>query len=94
MAKSKKLTPQQQASEAAVVTHYPSGCFGIDYKGSLFFWWGFGEKNVRAELKRLKVDPHNVRWQEKYNDPELPFHDPRSYKTREFIPNNKPITDY
>lgn len=70
------------------VTRYPTGCFGIDYQGSMFFWWGFEEANVHAELERLRIPPRQVKWKEKYYDKRFDFNDPRSYKTRKFIPKN------
>lgn len=72
---------------SALVTRYPSGCFGIDYQGSMFFWWGFGEKNVHAELERLRIPAPLVEWQERYYDSRYDCNDPRSYKTRKFIPH-------
>jgi Leu/Phe-tRNA-protein transferase len=73
---------------SAVVTRYPTGCFGIDYQGSMFFWWGFGENNVHAELERLRIPAKRVKWEERYYDRRYDFNDPRSYKTRKFIPLN------
>lgn len=71
----------------AVVTRYPTGCFGIDYNGSMFFWWGFGEAKVHAELQRLRIPPQSVKWQENYYDRRYHFNDPRCYRTRKFFPN-------
>lgn len=73
---------------SAVVTRYPTGCFGIDYQGSMFFWWGFGEENVHAKLADLRIPPQNVTWEERYFDRRFDFNDPRSYRTRQFIPQN------
>ena len=71
---------------SALVTRYPTGVFGIDYQGSMFFWWGWGEKIVHAELERLRILAKRVKWQERYYDRRYDFNDPRSYKTRKFIP--------
>jgi hypothetical protein len=72
----------------AIVTRYPTGCFGIEYNGSMFHWWGFEEAGVHAELERLHIHPCTVKWQERYYDQRYPLSDPRSYALREFIPNN------
>jgi hypothetical protein len=72
---------------SAVVTRYPTGCFGIDYQGSMFFWWGFGEEKVHAMLAHLRIPPQNVTWQERYYDRRFDFQDPRCYRTRKFIPH-------
>lgn len=77
---------------SAVVTRYPTGCFGIDHQGSMFFWWGFGEKNVHAELDRLRIPAKRVKWEERYYDRRYDFNDPRSYKTRKFIPQNTDLS--
>jgi hypothetical protein len=73
---------------SAVVTRYPTGCFGIDYQGSMFHWWGFGEGKVHAMLAHLRIPPQNVTWQERYYDRRFEFNDPRCYRTRPFIPKN------
>ena len=75
----------------AIITRYPTGCFGIDYQGSMFFWWGFKEANVHAELERLRIPSRQVKWKEKYYDKRFDFNDPRYYKTRKFIPKNQLI---
>jgi hypothetical protein len=71
----------------AIVTRYPTGCFGIEYNGSMFHWWGFEESGVHAELERLHLHPCMVKWQERYYDRRYPLSDPRSYALREFMPN-------
>lgn len=76
-------------TRSAVVTRYPTGCFAIDYQGSPFFWWGFEEDAVHAELRRLRIPADRVEWQERYYDRNYDFSDPRSYRTRPFIPQNK-----
>jgi hypothetical protein len=73
---------------SAVVTRYPTGCFGIDYNGSMFHWWGFKETEVHAELERLRIPAKRVKWEERYYDRRYDFNDPLSYKTRPFIPHN------
>ena len=73
---------------SAVVTRYPTGCFATDYQGSPFFWWGFEEEAVHAELTRLRIPADRVEWQERYYDRRYDFSDPRSYRTRPFIPQN------
>ena len=76
------------AACSAVVTRYPTGCFGIDYQGCMFFWWGFVEADVHAELERLRIPQQRVKWEERYYDRKYEFNDPRSYKTRPFILKN------
>ena len=79
----------------ATVTRYPTGCFGIDYNGSMFFWWGFVEADVHAELERLRIPPRRVKWEERYYDRKYDFNDPRSYRTRPFTPKvNKSSHDF
>lgn len=75
-----------QTTAHAIVTRYPSGCFGIDYQGSMFFWYGFEEKDAYDELKRLRIPPENVRWEERYYDRRFNFGDPRAYRTRPYVP--------
>ena len=84
----KTLPALPRTTCSALVTCYPTGCFGIDYNGNMFFWWGFGEANVHAELERLRIPAKRVKWQERYYDRRYDFNDPRSYKTRKFIPQN------
>lgn len=54
----------------------------------MFFWWGFGEESVHAKLADLRIPPQNVTWEERYYDRRFDFNDPRSYRTRPFIPQN------
>ena len=87
----KTKTPAKKKSAtacSAVVTRYPTGCFGINYQGSMFFWWGFVEADVHVELERLRIPARRVKWEERYYDRRYDFNDPRSYKTRPFIPQN------
>lgn len=77
-----KVGSQRADACPALVTRYPTGCFGIDYQGSMFFWWGFGE------LERLRIPAKMVKWEKRYYDRRYDFNDPRSYKTRKFIPQN------
>ena len=70
----------------ATVTRYPTGCFGIDYQGCMFFWWSFSESKIQAELKQLRIPPNQVKWEERYHDTRFSPNDPRSYKTRKFTP--------
>ena len=84
----KSLPALPRTTCSALVTRSPTGCFGIDYQGSMFFWWGFGEPNVHAELERLRIPAKRVKWEERYYDRQYDFNDPRSYKTRKFIPQN------
>jgi hypothetical protein len=78
--------PSDATTCSALVTRYPTGCFGIDYNGSVFHWWGFVEADVHAELERLRIPAKRVKWEERYYDRRYDFNDPRSYKTRKFIP--------
>jgi hypothetical protein len=82
--KSKPTLPRTTCS--ALVTRYPTGCFGINYQGSMFYWWGFKEAEAHAELKRLRIPAKRVKWEERYYDKRYDFNDPRSYKTRKFVP--------
>ncbi len=89
MSETGKLMARRSATAcSAVVTRYPTGCFGIDYNGSMFHWWGFVEAEVHAELERLRIPPRRVKWQERYYDRRFDFNDPRSYRTRPFIAQN------
>ena len=72
----------------ATVTRYPTGCFGIAYQNSMFFWWSFSESKIQAELKQLCIPPNQVKWEERYYDARFGPNDPRSYKTRKFTPTN------
>jgi Leu/Phe-tRNA-protein transferase len=85
------MTTASRTRIRAVVTRYPTGCFGLDYQGRLFFWWGFGEHNIHAEIHRLRIPPANVKWQERYYDRKYHFNDPRSYRTRKYTPKNPNI---
>jgi hypothetical protein len=92
--KKKSETPVAAATTcSALVTRYPTGCFGIDYNGSMFHWFGFVEADVHAELKRLRIPPRRVKWEERYYDRRFDFNDPRSYRTRKFIPQNEKSPD-
>ena len=75
----------------ATVTRYPTGYFGIDYQGSMFFWLGFSEAEAHAELERLCIPSQNVEWDERYYDRRYEFGDPRCYSTRKFIPHNAQV---
>ena len=68
----------------ATVTRYPTGCFGIDYMGCMFFWWSFSESKIQAELEQLRIPANQVKWEERYFDTRFSPNDPRSYKTRKF----------
>lgn len=70
------------------VTRYPTGCFGIAYQSSMFFWWSFSESKIQAELEQLRIPPDQVKWEERYYDLRYNLNDPRSYKTRKFTPTN------
>jgi hypothetical protein len=87
-AKEQAEARRSAAACSAVVTRYPTGCFGIDYNGSMFHWWGFGEENVHAELERLRIPAKQVKWEERYYDRRYNFNDPRCYAKRKFIPQN------
>ena len=71
----------------ATVTRYPTGYFGIDYQGSMFFDSSFDESEIHEKLKQLRIPANQVKWEEKYYDRQFDFNDPRSYKTRKFTPN-------
>ena len=74
----------------ATVTRYPTGCFGIAYQNSMFFWWSFDESKIQAELEQLRIPPNQVKWEERYFDTRFSPNDPRSYKTRKFTPLQTP----
>jgi len=89
MSETGKIMARRSATTcSAVVTRYPTGCFGIDYQGSMFFWWGFSEAEAHAELERLRIPAQNVEWDERYYDRRYDFNDPRCYSKRKFIPQN------
>ena len=71
----------------ATVTRYPTGYFGIDYQGCMFFDSSFDESEIHEKLKQLRIPANQVKWEEKYYDRQFDFNDPRSYKTRKFTPN-------
>lgn len=73
---------------SAVVTRYPTGCLGLDYQGSMFFWWCFDLKLMIAKIDSLEITRSSVRWQEKY------YHNgryliPSDYRTRPWNPENE-----
>jgi len=72
----------------ATVTRYPTGCFGIAYRGSMFFWWAFDQSKIHEKLEKLRIPANQVKWEERYYDLRYSLNDPRSYKTRKFIPTN------
>lgn len=76
-----------RTAPAAIVTKYPTGAFGIEVGGSMFYWFGFYESEAHDELARLRLDPKQVRWEERYYDRRLPFSDPACYKLRKYKPN-------
>lgn len=73
---------------SALVTRYPTGCFGISYAGATFWKLCRNEAEVHEELAALKLPKRHVKWEEKYYDRRYDFNDPRSYRTRKFIPQN------
>jgi hypothetical protein len=75
---------------SALVTRYPTGCFGIGYAGATFWKLCMTEAEVHEELAALKLPKRHVKWEEKYYDRRYEFNDPRSYRTRKFIPQNAP----
>lgn len=92
MSETGKIMARRSATAcSAVVTRYPTGCFGIDYQGSMFFWWGFSEAEAHAELERLRIPAKNVEWDERYYDRRYDFNDPRCYSKRKFIPQNAQV---
>lgn len=70
----------------ATVTRYPTGYFGIDYMGSMFFDSSFDESEIHEKLKQLRIPPNQVKWEERYFDARFNPNDPRSYRTRKFTP--------
>ena len=78
---------RNQMKTLATVTRYPTGYFGIDYQGCMFFDSSFDESEIHEKLKQLRIPANQVKWEEKYYDRKFDFNDPRSYKTRKFTPN-------
>jgi len=72
----------------ATVTRYPTGCFGIAYQGCMFFDSSFDESEIHAKLEQLAIPANRVKWEERYYDTRFAPSDPRSYKTRKFIPTS------
>lgn len=54
----------------------------------MFFWWGFDEPKVYAKLEQLRIPSNRAKWEERYYNTRFAPSDPRSYKTRKFIPTN------
>ena len=75
----------------ATVTRYPTGYFGIDYMGSMFFDSSFDESEIHEKLEQLRIPPNQVKWEERYFDTRFSPNDPMSYKTRKFIPTTTKI---
>jgi len=73
---------------SAIVTRYPTGVFGISYRGSMFFWWGFSERETQRKLLELRVPPEETEWREHFYDRRYEFHDPRCYQARRYYPQN------
>jgi Leu/Phe-tRNA-protein transferase len=89
---SKKLeseTPVAAATACSVVvTRYPTGCLGLDYQGSPFFWWCFDLKEMLAKIDSLGIKRSCVKWQERY------YHNgrylvPSDYRLRPWNPRNE-----
>jgi hypothetical protein len=73
---------------SVVVTRYPTGCLGLDYQGSPFFWWCFDLKEMLAKIDSLGIKRSRVKWQERY------YHNgrylvPSDYRLRPWNPRNK-----
>ena len=84
----KTLPALPRTTCSALVTRYPTGCFGIGYAGATFWKLCRNESEVHEELAALKLPKRHVKWEERYYDRRYEFNDPRSYKTRKFIPQN------
>ena len=76
----------KETETKAIVTRYPTGCFGINHNGSMFFWWGWNESEARAKIKELGIPKRQVKWEERYYDLRFDINDPRCYSTRKFYP--------
>lgn len=70
-----------------VMTRYPTGVFGLTYRGSMFYWFGCSEKEAHEKLDELNIPKESVKWRENYYDSRYPIQDPRCYKTREYKPS-------
>ena len=73
---------------SALVTRYPTGIFGIAFAGCMFWKSCWTEAEVHEELAALKLPKRHVKWQEGYYYRRFDFNDPRSYRTRKFLPQN------
>ena len=75
---------------SAVVTRYPSGVLGLDYRGSLFWWWCFNLDEMLSKIDSLDIPRQSVRWQERYFDGD--YRIAENYKTRAWIPRNSELS--
>lgn len=85
---SKSSLPAEKSSStdnSATVTRYPTGCLGLDYRGSLFFFWCDKLSEMLEKIDSLQIDRRRVRWQERYFDGD--YRDPKNYKLRRWNPN-------
>lgn len=84
----KDATPDALPSTACsvVVTRYPTGCLGLDYRGSQFFWWCWNLDDMLEKTDSLGIPRAAIRWQERYHDGD--YRDPANYKTRRWVTRN------
>ena len=72
-----------------VIIRYPTGCFGIDHNGHMFFWWSFDEHEIHKKLAELKVPKRLVKWQERYYKNGR-YIVPSDYTLRPYTPKHRP----
>jgi len=75
------------SASSVVVTRYPTGCFGINYRGHMFYWTAWTEIEIQKKLRELGGESKTGIWEERY------YHNgryeiPSDYRTRKFIPQN------
>jgi hypothetical protein len=73
---------------SATVTRYPTGVFGLSYRGSTFYWWGFSEEEAHRKIEHLRIPATEVEWRENFYDDRFDINDPRCYQIRRYIPQN------
>lgn len=83
-------TKPMRTAPAAIVTKYPTGVFGLDYMGSMFFRLHTTASAMIQDIKWLRIPVENIEWVEHYYDRTLDFNDPKAYKKRPMKPLIKP----
>jgi hypothetical protein len=74
---------------SVVVTRYPTGCLGLEYRGSQFYWWCWKITEMLGKTDSLGIPRTAIRWQERYYDGD--YRDPKNYKLRPWNPRNSEL---